>query len=1283
MKISWFENLFRMRPRRASNRRRAYCNPSELLEQRQLLTMATPTALTSGAAGAAIEIRDFNNDGVNDIAALNSTAATIGVLLGNGDGTFQAAINSATGGTGTKMAVTDFDHDGKLDVVTVQGYNVDVIRGNGDGSFQAPIANYASAYPNDVDVGDVNHDGLDDIFTASTSYGGTTQLFLNNGAGGFLPSRNLAIGPTGMQIEDADVNGDGNLDLVQSSGFGNISVLVGHGDGTFVSAATQYIGTVTQDVKVGDFNGDGMADMVTTNGSQVMVFAGNAAAAYASPSSYSLFGASELEVGDINGDGKQDIVGNNGMALLGRGDGSFYAPTNYGTANGSSLALGELNGDGSLDTVAGTVLGVTETLNANNDQQLIAGATQVAVSTSGSAQAGAPFSVTVTALDADGNVVTGFLGTVGIIGAPGTKPSTYTFTAADNGVHTVTNAATLFALGSGTYSVTSPFLADASGTIDVVAGPAAKISVTANQSSAVAGTSTSVTISAFDAYGNAAPTYLGTVHFTSSDLQAGLPSDYTFTADDAGSHTFEVALKKVGAQNVTAIDTVNSAIRGTTLFVTVTPAAAASLTVSAPTGYVGSVNAAYVHAYDAYGNVATGYNGVVHLASSDAGTTVSADAAMLNGSGTLTFTPTVMGPQTLSVNDVADGSISGSGVVNVTPGWGAKFVATDLPSTTVAGQTQHTTVTVYDSYGNVSTVYTGAVLVSGTDPRSASYVYFTAADAGVKTIPVTLYTAGVQSVTISDPLKPGVTTTQTGITVTGGAVASISATPLQATTAGATQNVTITGRDIWGNVATNYMGTVTFASTDALATLPTDYTFTADDHGSHTFPVTFRQSGTQDFTVADTTTPVVVVQYYQPVTMTYSQLHIPVSPDVLSTFAIKGASSSNTTAGSTIDLTVTPSDVYGNAIDNYAGTVRITTTDAQATAPSSYTFNFADAGTHTFAVTLKTAGSQTITFTDSANAAITGSIASTVKAAAASKISISTPTSVNSGNAQSVTVTVTDTYGNPITNYTGTVKLTSSDAQAILPANYSFTNKDSGTHAFSVTLKTVGTHSITVTDIANAAISGTQGGISVNQVIAQVASFTVSGYPATTAGTAKSFTVTAKDASGNVISGYTGTISFSSSDQKAGLPASYTFTAADAGSHTFSATLKTAGSQSITVKDSVSGTAIGTQSGITVTAAAASQFVLSAPSTAAASASINVTLTVYDAYGNIATCYTGKVTLTSTDSKAGSTSYSFSTRDAGVHVFSYKFGTVGTQTLTLTDSVNGLSVKTTINVTAK
>ncbi|MFO0942636.1 MAG: hypothetical protein U0930_18015 [Pirellulales bacterium] len=79
-----------------------------------------------------------------------------------------------------------------------------------------------------------------------------------------------------------------------------------------------------------------------------------------------------------------------------------------------------------------------------------------------------------------------------------------------------------------------------------------------------------------------------------------------------------------------------------------------------------------------------------------------------------------------------------------------------------------------------------------------------------------------------------------------------------------------------------------------------------------------------------------------------------------------------------------------------------------------------------------------------------------------------------------------------------------------------------------------------------------------------------------------------------------------------------------------------------------------------------------------------VTVTVYDAYGNIATGYRGKVTLTSTDSKGGSPSYSFSSKDNGVATISYTLSTLGTQTLKLVDNANAaLSASLAVNVVKK
>ena len=68
---------------------------------------------------------------------------------------------------------------------------------------------------------------------------------------------------------------------------------------------------------------------------------------------------------------------------------------------------------------------------------------------------------------------------------------------------------------------------------------------------------------ALDPYGNIATGYTGTVHFSSSDTQAVLPANYTYTTTDAGAHTFTGILKKTGSQTITANDTKTSTITGT------------------------------------------------------------------------------------------------------------------------------------------------------------------------------------------------------------------------------------------------------------------------------------------------------------------------------------------------------------------------------------------------------------------------------------------------------------------------------------------------------------------------------------------------------------------------------------------------------------------------------------------------------------------------------------------------------------------------------------------------
>src|SRR5215469_442258 len=164
-------------------------------------------------------------------------------------------------------------------------------------------------------------------------------------------------------------------------------------------------------------------------------------------------------------------------------------------------------------------------------------------------------------------------------------------------------------------------------------------------------------------------------------------------------------------------------------------------------------------------------------------------------------------------------------------------------------------------------------------------------------------------------------------------------------------------------------------------------------------------------------------------------------------------------AGSVFNFDVTPVDDMGNAVSDYSGNVRFTSTDGKAVLPANAVLG---GGTGTFSATLETVGPQTITATDMATTTITGATSSILVASGATSLSVSAPSLAIVGKAFSFTVTAFDKLGVLVTNYPGTVTFTSTDGQAILPANSPLTN-GTGSATFSATLNTAGSQTITAT----------------------------------------------------------------------------------------------------------------------------------------------------------------------------------------------------------------------------
>ncbi len=216
----------------------------------------------------------------------------VGVLLGKGDGTFKKAKTYSTGGFDAIgwVAIADVNGDQKPDLVVAnycatecsyppaQG-SVGVLLGNGNGTFQA-VKTYPSGGNGTVSVAvaDLNKDGKPDILVANCgpaacgpgSPGGNVGVLIGKGNGTFKPAVSYPAENSPFNVVAADVNGDGNLDIVVSnwgtfnggSNDGAVTVLPGKGNGTFRPAQTfPSGGAETPSLAVADLNGDGRPDI--------------------------------------------------------------------------------------------------------------------------------------------------------------------------------------------------------------------------------------------------------------------------------------------------------------------------------------------------------------------------------------------------------------------------------------------------------------------------------------------------------------------------------------------------------------------------------------------------------------------------------------------------------------------------------------------------------------------------------------------------------------------------------------------------------------------------------------------------------------------------------------------------------------------------------------------------------------------------------------------------------------------------------------------------------------
>ena len=861
--------------------------------------------------------------------------------------------------------------------------------------------------------------------------------------------------------------------------------------------------------------------------------------------------------------------------------------------------------------------------------------------------------ITVDVEDASGNLVTTDNSTVTLTlnGGKFADGSTTKTAMASDGIATFSGLK-IDVAGPYTLTATDPSLQPGtSSTFAIYPSVATSLVMTSSLVSPdAAGTMGTVTVTAYDTYHNPVNSgpdqYMGTVNITSTDSKtSGLPSSYTFVGGDNGSRTFiNVALGTVGTQTITATDSANNTLTASLTF-TVVPGAPSQLVIITPpytavTAGHPLTDPIVIAEEDVDQNVVTTDN------------TSTVSAALTSGSvGTLYGTAKVqvvagMASFGFLEDDRAGtlalqfqtGSLSvTSKTTTVSPGAAMVLIAKP-PGGIVAGTAFGIEIDAQDGYGNTATSFSGPVNVALASGSNGTLT-------GTTTVPavagVAMFNNLVETASGSVAFtgtSGTLTAANTGnVTVNPGAVSYFGVTTNfpSSDVAGTSGSVTVTAYDANGNPVNSgpnlYEGTVVLTKSDHKTTgLPLSYTFVAGDDGSHPFSnIVLKTAGTQTISATDSlkgsitghgTIKVVAAAPFQ---------------------VVFGQQPTNTVAGTAISPPVTAEveDQYSNVVLTDSSNVTLTLSSGTFEGGLNSTTAAASSGIATFdALKIDIVGNYTVTATDAALASSGASNSFTISPAAAFQLVWGQqPTDSIAGLTISpaMTVIVEDKYTNVVTTDTSTVTLTLSGAKFSTGTTTATATASSGIATFgTLEIDVAGAYTLAP---SNARLPSNEPSKGFTISPAAASQLVLSGYPSpTTAGVAHDFTVTAEDPYGNTATAYTGTVHFTSSDSQAtvgaGLPSNYTFTAGtggDDGKHSFTATLETAKTQSISATDTLNNTIAGTQSGILVVAAAATQLVVTTPppNPLPAGQAFNMVVVAEDQFGNVVSSYNQNVSI--------------------------------------------------------
>lgn len=322
-------------------------------------SFSAPTFFNVGLGPSALTIFDINKDGRPDLAIVNSSDGTIGILRNTGAG-FDPMETFSTGTAPVSIVAADFNMDTFDDLAVLNNGDNEIglyINDQFD-NFHPAVNLTVVGGPIGLATTDVNHDSIPDLFVTGTEES-KMSILLGFGNGTFDPQPTIDLGPNPIGLASADFNGDTHSDFVViANGDQSAHVYIGKGDGTL--GFQRATGPNPTMAAISDLDGDGVSDLavIEKGSNSVSILKGNNTGLWQPLDTLTTnSGPAAIVLADVNNDGFVDVVVShqnvsNVRVYLNDGTGDFDGSTDYTTGlQPIGLSVSDLNGDGFVELI--------------------------------------------------------------------------------------------------------------------------------------------------------------------------------------------------------------------------------------------------------------------------------------------------------------------------------------------------------------------------------------------------------------------------------------------------------------------------------------------------------------------------------------------------------------------------------------------------------------------------------------------------------------------------------------------------------------------------------------------------------------------------------------------------------------------------------------------------------------------------------------------------------------------------------------------------------------------